>query len=717
MKIERPGSYLAYIYLLRVPLLIWIFLVAFPWVAVPRHAPAGSLLRGIFDISGRSEPLSILCALSFFLVTLASLLAAAAIGLTARLILLDGEERFGTGHIPRRPGVRLMYRLIPLLVPFSLLVGVCVETYTSSDGGVGWWAAALGIPSGVAVFVFVMRPLHDALWDRVILQKTGNSGFLPESFWNWAVPPTTFVLELAVLPLALSPEGYEDPITHELRDRHRFAAIQLTVSLFFYGLLFALKTESGVGTEPPVIPTLCLIIVLAMLLCWFLSALTFFFDRFRVPLLLIVAVYGWLVSGLPQGDHFYPAEPLSKQPALLTPTQVLQRRAGKTVVLVAASGGGIQAEAWSARVLSGLKQDMEGNGQGSEFDHSIVLISSVSGGSVGTMFFVDAYRDDGTLPPVGPDLDNYPPVKAAEVSSLDEVTWGMVYPDLVWSLAPVFKGVSVRPPHLLNGPNITSDRGTAIEKAWKLSPTIEKATLAKWQEQTAVGAKPAVIFNATEVESGDRFLLSTSSLGTGPSSENYDKVGRRVFSEVYPGFDVPIVTAARLSATFPFVTPAARIWKKDVFAKDNHIVDGGYYDNYGVATLVEWLDNALTNADQKPSKVIIVQIRDSATGVVKAPSRHGGWFFQTLQPLETLESVRGTAQFSRNEVAMDFVTKHGLYGIPIETVEFEYRGGADAPADVPLSWHLTAADKRALHEEWLSPRIVGKRSDFKRLMQ
>jgi len=718
MKMERTGSYLAYIYLLRVPLLIWLFLVCFPWIAVPKHAPAGSLLRGIFDIAGRPGPLSTLPLFSFFLITFASLLACAAIGVTARLILLDGEERFGAGHVPRRPGVRLMYRVIPLLAPVSMVIGVCVETYTSG-ADVPWWAAAIGISLGIVVFLILMGPLHNALWERIIVQHAKVQATLspPKSLWNFAVIAATFVLDLAKLPLVLSPSGYEDPTTHQLRDRHKFAAIQLGLSLFFYALLFAAKKESAPDVEPPVIPTLCLIIVLAMLLCWFLSACTFFFDRFRVPLLLIVCAYGWLVSGLPQGDYFYPAESLPNRQALLAPAQVLQRRAGKPAVLVAASGGGIQAEAWTARVLSGLKQDLEG--QSEDFDRSIVLISSVSGGSVGTMFFVDAYRDDGTLPPVGTDLDNYPPVKESEVSSLDDVTWGLVYPDLAWSLAPLFKGMSLYPPHLLNGPNITSDRGTALEHAWMISPTIKSATLAQWQNQTRNGLRPSVIFNATVVESGDRFLLSTSSMGAGPSSEKYDTVGRKVFNEIYPDFDIPIVTAARLSATFPYVTPAARIWRKDVFAKDNHIVDGGYYDNYGVATLVEWLNNALLNTDKKPSRVIIVQIRDSTTGAVKAPSRHGGWFFQALQPLETLESVRGTAQFSRNEVAMDFVMRSGLYSIPIETVEFEFQGGGkDTPPTAPLSWHLTAADKRALHNEWLCPRIVQKRSEFKKkLMQ
>jgi len=49
-------------------------------------------------------------------------------------------------------------------------------------------------------------------------------------------------------------------------------------------------------------------------------------------------------------------------------------------------------------------------------------------------------------------------------------------------------------------------------------------------------------------------------------------------------YDVTVATAARLSATFPYVTPASC---SDQPGPQPHIVDSGYYDNYGMATLVE----------------------------------------------------------------------------------------------------------------------------------
>jgi hypothetical protein len=61
------------------------------------------------------------------------------------------------------------------------------------------------------------------------------------------------------------------------------------------------------------------------------------------------------------------------------------------------------------------------------------------------------------------DIDSEPSVKAAEASSLDEVAFGLAYPDLVWTVAPFLKGLDFNPPSLWNGRNLTADRGTALE--------------------------------------------------------------------------------------------------------------------------------------------------------------------------------------------------------------------------------------------------------------
>ena len=67
--------------------------------------------------------------------------------------------------------------------------------------------------------------------------------------------------------------------------------------------------------------------------------------------------------------------------------------------------------------------------------------------------------------------------------------------------------------------------------------------------------------------------------------------------EVFPDAHPRVSTAARLSATFPYVTPAARaLPRADLVPNSDaeslstyHVVDGGYADNEGAVTSVDWM--------------------------------------------------------------------------------------------------------------------------------
>jgi hypothetical protein len=331
------------------------------------------------------------------------------------------------------------------------------------------------------------------------------------------------------------------------------------------------------------------------------------------------------------------------------------------------------------------------------------------------MYFADAYNPDGTLPTVSGELKDYQAVKNAEASSLDEVAWGLAYPDLGWSVAPFLKGIAFRPFTLLNGKNLTNDRGTALENAWRTTPGLKKATLSAWRQDSDLGTRPAVIFNSTVVETGERFLISTANLKAPILAQMPSSQGRQIFSERHADRDLDIVTAARLSATFPYVTPAARIWQEDAFAKAYHLADGGYYDNYGIVSLLDWLDFRARDASPYPKKVIIVEIRGFRTQSSPLPAQHHGSIFEALQPLETLLHVRDTGQFSHNQVDMSFAQRANAYPFPVYAVDFEFNEEDEAgdPVEPPLSWHLTFVDKYFLHHYWSSPQMQDKRREFK----
>src|SRR5207245_2171107 len=119
----------AYLYLLRVPLLAWLVLVGLAPLSVWGAAPLGPVLRGLFDLApaagggGNAGLVPLRIVVAFGLVTLQALMAATAIGVTARLVVLEGAVRFGAGLVTNTPGARRSLRGAPALAPAARGVG------------------------------------------------------------------------------------------------------------------------------------------------------------------------------------------------------------------------------------------------------------------------------------------------------------------------------------------------------------------------------------------------------------------------------------------------------------------------------------------------------------------------------------------------------------------------------------------------------------------
>jgi hypothetical protein len=458
------------------------------------------------------------------------------------------------------------------------------------------------------------------------------------------------------------------------------------MALWSFLLCFLVYVVIGIGKffrigDPATVPTLADLLVFLMILCWGLSAVTFILDRFRIPLLLPFLLAAIVSAHVHATDHYFYMFGAKSFPDL-SPAQVIRAgKPGSPVIVVAASGGGIKAAAWTTRVLTGLEES-----DPRIFGDSVRLISAVSGGSVGTMYFVSEYDASGTgLPSNTKDLEDA--VARAEASSLDDIAWGLVYPDFLRIFVPVFK-------HL--------DRGRALEAALTRELPNRKhhlsSPLADWREGVLEGWRPAVVFNATVVESGERLLLGTTDVSPA--------VGRaslrdRQFPQ-FTGHDISLVTAARLSATFPYVSPAAR---PDIAGAQIHAVDGGYTDNYGMATLLAWLDEALRAPGNPVRRVLIIEIRASPPAAEPPRLAWRGWPFQSYAPISAMLNVRDTGQLPRNQEELNILRRFAAScKIDIEDSVFEY-----PPEDAPLSWHLSPNDKKEIETIWTSPDTEQKK--------
>ncbi|HEY1950926.1 MAG TPA: patatin-like phospholipase family protein [Bryobacteraceae bacterium] len=640
-----------YAVLFRVPLLTGIIVIMLPVLAF--FTPARGLLKGLFDVT----PLSMLA------VTLAAAAVGGTVSNNARIIYLHAHQRIAGLNPTSSDLFRHTWLLVTLCVSVPVIAAAMIFSIRQTRGAAGLvLAAVLGLGGSLYLQALASRLLFVAPWNQFAA--------------NWMIDSRLFNGYVM--------RGPSDPLPDHLRAIGGFL-----LALAIYSVL-GLYGHWSLGKRHTV-PALCSALMVIMLLCWSLSAVAFFFDAWRIPILLIVGLVGMLTAQSSKSDHLYQLRPRKNRPGSApTPAETAATVPSGRIVLVAANGGGIQAAAWTAQVLQGLTKEQYGE----RFVRSLRMISSVSGGSVGAACFLYALAEPGMAKD---------PAESAAQSSLDEVAWGLGWTDFLRSLFPWICGSLI-------------GRGRALETAWCLNSAKDKKQgsrmdlpLSDWNPRVASGELPAVIMNATISETGERLLLATTRM-TLEHTRGRARIDAAALHRVNgEELDVAVVTAARLSATFPYVTPASR---SNAPGPQPHIVDGGYYDNYGMSTLVEWLDEALADtaiAKSQVKSVLVLQIHGAPVQTDQREGRHAknrGWFYQAIAPLVTLTAVRSAGQIAHNDIELELLQKKWFEtGVPIHSVTFEF-----SDPNAPLSWHLTPRQQAAIANIWLNeaaPKLNG----------
>jgi hypothetical protein len=481
---------------------------------------------------------------------------------------------------------------------------------------------------------------------------------------------------------------------------------------------------------PLSIPTIAYVLFLLALLCLLLTGISFFLDRYRFPLLLAVLLFLVVSGKLFPRDHYFTvwrngeAAPTIEKVIDQRPDIRILRQDGqepqRLVTVISASGGGILAAGWTSQVLTGLQEAL-----GPEFTDSIHLISAISGGSVGTFFFLEGFED--FAPPSAERLLQIR--EAAMATSLEASAWGLVFPDFLRLFVPF-----VVPEN--------HDRALALERAWlqnlhcmehgenqdrcQLRPSSLDAasSLGKWRRKASEGRMPGVIFGGTVVEEGVPFLMSNLDVGSfacaskkscGASASPSSSVppAFRTVEELAEGqgsIDMAAVTAARLSATFPYVTPVARARFKADSETDIapwHIGDGGYYDWHGSVAALQWIDRAvkyLKETEGENFKILFIQIKASLPEEEAKSAETWGWAGSTLAPVKAVAKVRRAAQ--RALIEPELEERKDRLGDQLETVIFwlpvsQWQDDAGKEdLDPPLSWELSIDQKKRIRESW-----------------
>jgi hypothetical protein len=348
-------------------------------------------------------------------------------------------------------------------------------------------------------------------------------------------------------------------------------------------------------------------------------------------------------------------------------------------ILVATAGGGLRAAYWTATVL-GAAQDYN-----PRFAADLVAISGVSGGSLGAEVFVASLlvppedcSHAGTYRRAGLQGCEEARVQTAlDQDFLSATVAAALAPDLLQRILPFRAGLP--------------DRAQALERAWETGfaaatvgngPGVLAGPFSRqWPDlKTNPAWLPALLLNGTHAETGRRIVTSNLDL------KDVLRDGYQYFAQCGQA-DIRGSTAANNSARFPYVAPAGLLEGCGEFK--GHIVDGGYFENFGADTLREFIE---ANPELCRLRPIVLQISsdpdlaretfDNPANVMVPPSLMD-FAYESRPPMTALLSTRSSRGLLATKSLRNLVQQscHGDF-LPF----LMHRNGDAAP---PLGWVLS----------------------------
>jgi hypothetical protein len=387
-------------------------------------------------------------------------------------------------------------------------------------------------------------------------------------------------------------------------------------------------------------------------------------------------------------------------PNLLGPEQIqwtLHPGQKRKMVIVCTSGGALRAATWTGAVLGQLENHLPG------FSYRVRIITGASGGMLG-----GAYYAMSLTSPDSPAQDNFHHVVPSfdQYSPQDSMVWDLGQD----SLSETIKwAIYVDLPAIICPGTIRNNRGYALEHAWmrSLGSNFRDQSLADFKSDEQAGWRPSLVFAPMMVEDGRRLLISNLDLSFLTVARGYEVSDSSrsfaysrdayqmavLFPTAWPTF--PIRTAVRMSASFPYVSPAVTL----PTLQRHRVVDAGYFDNYGVTIGAGYVYELLMHhkpwLDKNVSGIVLIQIRDGVNPLEGDPphdfpsnpgafSRGMEWL---LAPIDGFFSARASVSLFRNDAVLDRLSElFDIKGYPknfFTTALFDYDG------DASMSWYMT----------------------------
>jgi hypothetical protein len=369
------------------------------------------------------------------------------------------------------------------------------------------------------------------------------------------------------------------------------------------------------------------------------------------------------------------------------------------LVVMTTSGGGNRSATFTMDVLQRL--DSLTNGQ---IFNKTFLITGASGGMIGATYFRELYREK---------------IHGKKINLRDEKYVDNIADDLLNPTFSSFVARDILSPaqHFYVGPyRYIKDRAYSFEmKLNSNTGGILNNRLKDYVTDEANAAIPLMIYHSMVNRDAKKILISTQPVRfmAQPPKDTARKLAEpdaidfvSFFSKQDP-YNLRMLTALRMNATFPIVLPSVWLPTKPVI----DVMDGGLRDNYGIENSLRFLSSMSDWIKENTRGVLVVQLRDRQAGGWEDPYELEGLADHTIKPIMLLQhNWSKMMEYFQNDMYTYYASSSGY---PIHKVIFQYSSDK-AENKAALNFHLTKREKQDIAA---SLQSKGNDASFKRTLQ
>ena len=520
-------------------------------------------------------------------------------------------------------------------------------------------------------------------------------------------------------------------VSHYTRDfienifkRHHFAAVLSVFAAFLFLIGIGFLQDSAFFQ----IPAAASITVFFAILIGVAGAFTYFLQSWSVPYLLGLIIilnlfYTWDWID-PRNKAFGLNYSNTKERPAYTREHILAMASTKNVsedslnmihvlenwkrkqgdekplfVIINTSGGGHRSATFTMSILQRLDSITNGDMMKKTF-----LITGASGGMIGASYFRELYLRKQ---------------KGENIHLQDKKYVDDISGDL---LNPLFSSFVARD---LISPSLKFEVGPYIyvkDRAYSFESKLNKNTngflnkqLKDYKEDETNATIPLAFYNSVVSRDSRKMIISTQPVrfmmrsrydSTALPEMDPDVIDFVSFFEKQDPFNLRILTALRMNATFPIVLP--NVWLPSEPVID--VMDAGLRDNYGQETGLRFLEFFDDWISQNTSGVLIIQLRDRPSGGWDYPYVTENIGDHATKPFLMLQhNWFKTMEYFQNDL-LSYYTQHAEHKINKVTFQYATEKQEDKAA---LNFHLTQREKKNIMS---SPDFLFNKETFDKVV-